>query len=198
MADDLLRPLGANVPSAKVLKAREAAVTTTTQTTSLQETRLAEGPGAVIRDGGDDEGRRIPRPLLRGRRRRRSQPGRAGGVADRGHPQHPADRDGDSSRQDRRSRAAPRNAVPGRRVAVMPALTPPARDGVHAEHRIRDPPQSVGKARRAPDPLGAPGLAVDVAFDTRCEPTLGVEMVDDALREVVLRIREYDPLLSGF
>lgn len=59
MADDLLRPLGANVPSAKVLKAREAVVTTTTQTTSLQETRLAEGPGAVIRDGGDDEGRGV-------------------------------------------------------------------------------------------------------------------------------------------
>ena len=59
MADDLLRPLGANVPSAKVLKAREAVVTTTTQTTSLQETRLAEGPGAVIKDGGDDEGRGV-------------------------------------------------------------------------------------------------------------------------------------------
>lgn len=59
MADDLLRPLGANVPSAKVLKAREALVTTTTQTTNLQETRLAEGPGAVNKDGGDDEGRGV-------------------------------------------------------------------------------------------------------------------------------------------
>ncbi len=60
MADDLLRPLGANVPSAKVLKAREAVVTTTTtQTANLQETRLAEGAGAITKDGDDEEGRGV-------------------------------------------------------------------------------------------------------------------------------------------
>ncbi len=57
MADDLLRPLGANVPSPKVQKARASVATTSTQVTTLQQTRSTAEAGAVIRDS-DDEGRR--------------------------------------------------------------------------------------------------------------------------------------------
>lgn len=59
MADDLLRPLGANIPSLKTLKAGTGVASPTTQATTLQETRSTVETGAAIKDGDDEERRDV-------------------------------------------------------------------------------------------------------------------------------------------
>lgn len=59
MADDLLRPLGANIPSPKTPKASASVASPTTQATTLQETGSTVEPGAVIKDGDEEERRGV-------------------------------------------------------------------------------------------------------------------------------------------